>query len=128
MLGGRFGRQRTLANRIATITLAGAFVITIARFRPSKVAVLFFSAKQSSSRQQGGACSGNKNEHKLSEHSRGLEHPGKNPGKSCGQSWCSLGFKGREQNFQGRERNFRPPTRSRGRPQTRTGRSPDLKS
>ena len=35
--GGRYGHQRTLAIRIATRTLASDSVISIARFRPSKL-------------------------------------------------------------------------------------------
>ena len=38
-LGGGYDRQRTLAIRIAAITLASDSAIIIARFRPSKVAV-----------------------------------------------------------------------------------------
>ena len=38
MFRGEYDRQRTLAIRIAAITLASDSVITIARFRPSKAA------------------------------------------------------------------------------------------
>ena len=38
MFWGGYDRQRTLAIRIAAITLASDSAITIARFRPSKVA------------------------------------------------------------------------------------------
>ena len=39
--GGRYDRQRTLAIRIAAITLASGSAITIARFRPSTLNGLF---------------------------------------------------------------------------------------
>ena len=40
--GGRYGRHRTLAIRIAAITLASDSAITIARFRPSKFGRLLY--------------------------------------------------------------------------------------